>query len=115
MSVLDVEGCRFCSIPTPKPDYALIQLPYPMRLFLALPKPQKARPQQGMVISQVRWITKSGAINPRDVDVPGPLVNYVVVSPKEYHWQSGTIEYGPRIHTSNATFNDSEAVRMFPA
>jgi propionate CoA-transferase len=31
------------------------------------------------------------------VDVPGPLVNYVIVAPKEYHWQSGTIEYDPRI------------------
>ena len=36
-------------------------------------------------------------MNPRDVDVPGPLVNYVIVAPKEYHWQSGTIEYDPRI------------------
>jgi propionate CoA-transferase len=54
-------------------------------------------PNQGKVIAQVRWITKSGTINPRDVDVPGPLVNYTVVSPKEYHWQCGSIEYDPRL------------------
>ena len=49
------------------------------------------------MIAQVRWLTKCGTINPRDVDVPGRLVNYVIVAPKEYHWQSGTIEYDPRI------------------
>jgi acyl CoA:acetate/3-ketoacid CoA transferase len=50
-----------------------------------------------MVIAQVRWITKAGTMNPRDVDVPGPLVNNIVIAPKEYHWQSATIEYDPRI------------------
>jgi acyl CoA:acetate/3-ketoacid CoA transferase len=50
-----------------------------------------------MVIAQVRWITKTGTMNPRDVDVPGPLVNNIVIAPREYHWQSATIEYDPRI------------------
>src|SRR6476619_3031615 len=36
-------------------------------------------------------------MNPREVDIPGPLVDYVVISPKQYHWQAGTIEYDPRI------------------
>lgn len=49
------------------------------------------------MIAQVRWLSKSGTISPRDVDVPGPLVNHVVVSPREYHWQSGTIEYDLRL------------------
>jgi acyl CoA:acetate/3-ketoacid CoA transferase len=40
---------------------------------------------------------KSGTINSRDVDVPGPLLDYVVVAPKQNHWQSGTIEYNPRL------------------
>jgi acyl CoA:acetate/3-ketoacid CoA transferase len=64
---------------------------------LSIAQATKARPHQGTVIAQVRWLTKSGTINPRDVDVPGPLVNHVIVAPKEYHWQSGTIEYDPRI------------------
>jgi propionate CoA-transferase len=50
-----------------------------------------------VVIAQVRWITKAGTMNPRDVDVPGPLVNNIVIAPKEFHWQSATIEYDPRI------------------
>ena len=64
---------------------------------LSIVQAAKARPHQGTVIAQVRWITKFGTNNPRNVDVPGPLVNYVIVAPKEYHWQSGTIEYDPRI------------------
>ena len=64
---------------------------------LSIAQATKARPNQGTVIAQVRWLTKSGTINPRDVDVPCPLVDHVIVAPKEYHWQSGTIEYDPRI------------------
>jgi acyl CoA:acetate/3-ketoacid CoA transferase len=36
-------------------------------------------------------------LNPRDVDIPSPLVDYITVAPKEYHWQAGNIEYDPRI------------------
>jgi propionate CoA-transferase len=110
VSVLDIEGVDYLLYQAPKPDYALIRASISDEngnlslqdeglrgTVLSIAQAAKARPQQGMVIAQVRWITKSGAINPRDVDVPGPLVNYVVVSPKEYHWQSGTIEYDPRI------------------
>ena len=57
----------------------------------------KARPKQGTVAAQARWVTKSGTMNPREVDISGPLVDYVIISPKQYHWQSGTIEYDPRI------------------
>jgi propionate CoA-transferase len=110
VSVLDIEGVDYLLYQAPKPDYALIRASISDEngnlslqdeglrgTVLTIAQAAKARPQQGTVISQVRWITKSGAINPRDVDVPGPLVNYVVVAPKEYHWQSGTIEYDPRI------------------
>jgi acyl CoA:acetate/3-ketoacid CoA transferase len=31
------------------------------------------------------------------VDVPGPLVDYIIISPQKYHWQSGTIQYDRRI------------------
>jgi acyl CoA:acetate/3-ketoacid CoA transferase len=110
VSVLDIEGVDYLLYQAPKPDYALIRASISDEngnlslqdeglrgTVLSIAQAAKARPQQGTVISQVRWITKSGALNPRDVDVPGPLVDYVVVAPKEYHWQSGTIEYDPRI------------------
>lgn len=64
---------------------------------LGIAQATKARPKQGMVIAQVRWLSKSWTLNPRDVDIPAPLVDYVTISPRQYHWQTGTIEYDPRI------------------
>ncbi len=56
----------------------------------------KARPDPGVVIAQVRWITERMSLNPRSVEVPGPLIDYVVRAPRERHWQSGSFEYDPR-------------------
>jgi acyl CoA:acetate/3-ketoacid CoA transferase len=64
---------------------------------LSIVQASKARPNPGKVISQIQWITKTGTINPRDVDVPFPLVDYIVISPRKYHWQTSTIEYDPRL------------------
>ncbi|MDE1853792.1 MAG: malonate decarboxylase subunit alpha [Thaumarchaeota archaeon] len=54
----------------------------------------KAHPDPGVVIAQVRNVSRSEA-SPRDVEVPGPLVDYVVVSPNAYHWQVGSTVYDP--------------------
>ncbi len=110
VSVFDIEGVDYLLYQAPKPNYALIRASISDEnanlsmedeglrgTVLSIAQATKARPHQGTVIAQVRWITKSGTMNPREVDVPGPLVNYVIVAPKEYHWQSGTIEYDPRI------------------
>jgi propionate CoA-transferase len=111
VSVIDIDGKDYLLYQAPKPNYAMIRASVSdengnlslqdegMRgTVLSIAQAAKARgPNQGKVIAQVRWITKSGTINPRDVDVPGPLVNYIVVSPKEYHWQCGSIEYDPRL------------------
>ncbi len=109
-SLIDVGGTECLLYQAPKPDFAFIRASTSdengnlsmeeegMRGFvLSIAQATKASPQRGQVIAQVKWITKSGTINPRDVDVPGPLIDHVVVSPKQYHWQSGTIEYDPRI------------------
>jgi propionate CoA-transferase len=110
VTVLDIAGVDYLLYQAPSPDYALIRASISDEnanlsmedeglrgTVLSISQATKARPQRGTVIAQVRWLTKSGTMNPRDVDVPGPLVNYVIVAPKEYHWQSGTIEYDPRI------------------
>ena len=110
VSVLDIEGEDYLLYQAPKPNYALIRSSVSDEngnlsledegirgTVLNIAQATKSRPNQGRVIAQIRWLTKSGAMNPRDVDIPGPLVDYVVVAPREYHWQSGTIEYDPRI------------------
>ena len=105
VSLLDIEGTDYLLYQAPKPDYALIRASISDEYgnlslreeglkgtILSIAQAAKARPHAGKVIAQVRWLSKSGTISPRDVDVPGPLVDHVVVSPKEYHWQSGTSE-----------------------
>ncbi|MGA2664141.1 MAG: CoA-transferase [Nitrososphaerales archaeon] len=57
----------------------------------------KARPNPGVVLAQVRWLARSGTIHPRRVEVPSPLVDFVVLAPGEHHWQTGASEYDPRL------------------
>ncbi|HET7643582.1 MAG TPA: CoA-transferase, partial [Nitrososphaeraceae archaeon] len=110
VSLIDLGGTEYLLYQAPNPDFAFIRASTSDEngnlsmeeegirgSVLSIAQATKSRPQQGQVISQVKWITKSGTINPRDVDVPGPLIDYVVISPKQTHWQSGTIEYDPRI------------------
>ena len=110
VSVLNIDGSEWLLYQAPKPNYSFIRASTSDETgnlsmedegirgtILSIAQAAKASPHQGTVIAQVKWITRSGSINPRDVDVPGPLVDYVTVSPKQYHWQSGNIEFDPRI------------------
>jgi propionate CoA-transferase len=54
----------------------------------------KAHPSPGAVLAQVRRVIKEES-NPRTVEVPGPLVDYIVISPNAYHWQTGSTVYDP--------------------
>jgi propionate CoA-transferase len=50
----------------------------------------------GIVIAQVERIAESGTLNPRQVKVPGVLVDCVVLTEKpEYHWQTFGSQYDP--------------------
>jgi propionate CoA-transferase len=42
----------------------------------------------GLVIVQVERVAESGSLSPREVKIPGILVDCVVVSPPEHHWQT---------------------------
>lgn len=110
INIINIENQDYLLYRAPKPDYALIRATTADEsgnlsmedegirgTVLAIAQATKARPNQGTVFAQTRWLTKMSTINPRDVDIPGPLVDHIIISPQKYHWQSGTIEYDPRI------------------
>ena len=49
----------------------------------------------GVVIVQVERVAERGTLNARQVKIPGILVDYVVVSTAEYHWQTFGTPYNP--------------------
>jgi propionate CoA-transferase len=49
----------------------------------------------GIVIAQVERVAESGSLNPRQVKIPGILVDCVVVAKPEHHWQTFGTQYSP--------------------
>jgi propionate CoA-transferase len=49
----------------------------------------------GVVIVQVERIAARGSLNPRQVKIPGILVDCVVVARPENHWQTFSVQYDP--------------------
>src|SRR5579862_1220957 len=49
----------------------------------------------GLVIAQVERVAESGTLNPRQVKIPGILVDCVVMSKPENHWQTFGTQYNP--------------------
>ena len=110
VDLISIEGEDYLIYRAPKPNYALIRASTSDETgnlsmedegirgtVFNIAQATKARPNPGVVIGQVRWLTTSGTINPRQVEVPSPLVDSVVLADRQHHWQSGDSEYDPRL------------------
>jgi len=60
-----------------------------------LPIAMAAKNSGGIVVVQVERIADRGALNPRNVKIPGVLVDCVVVARPENHWQTYGVQYNP--------------------
>jgi propionate CoA-transferase len=54
-----------------------------------------ARNSDGLVIAQVERMAERGSLNPRQVKIPGIMVDCVVVAKPENHWQTFSVQYDP--------------------
>lgn len=62
----------------------------------ALPLAQAAKNTGGIVIAQVEHFAKAGTLHPKQVKVPGILVDYIVVATKqEACWQAEGVYFNP--------------------
>lgn len=61
----------------------------------ALPMAQAAKNSNGIVIAQVKYLANGNTLHPKDVKVPGVLVDYVVVAKPENHMQTMGTVYNP--------------------
>jgi len=60
-----------------------------------LPMAQAAKNNGGIVIAQVKYIAERHSIHPKEVKVPGVLVDYVTVAPADDHKQTIGSVYNP--------------------
>jgi len=110
IEVVGIGGEEYLLYQAPKPDVAFIRGTTADEIgnittekegsfteILNMAQAAKAEPKKGIVIAQVERIAKYPSLHPQDVKVPGPLVDYIVVAPQEYHKQSANIQYDPRI------------------
>ncbi len=56
---------------------------------------QAAHNSGGIVIVQVKYLTKAGSMDPNLVRIPGILVDYLVVADPKDHWMTYGEEYNP--------------------
>ncbi|MCL5888473.1 MAG: acyl CoA:acetate/3-ketoacid CoA transferase [Candidatus Thermoplasmatota archaeon] len=117
---LNISGDQLLLYEAPKPDACFIRVSSsdsmgslsmeeePIKgTVINIAQAVKARPNPGKVIAQVKSINNEKQFAPRLVEVPYPLVDIVVKSPREFHWQAPSFEYDPRasfkISPSNIT------------
>jgi len=103
---VDFDGATWLYFPTLTPQVAIIRgttadergniaWEHEGAYLGALDQALAARNNGGIVIAQVKRLTKAGSLRPYEVHVPGVLVDLVVVDPEQ--WQTTQTPYDPAI------------------
>ncbi|WP_393971247.1 acyl CoA:acetate/3-ketoacid CoA transferase [Oxyplasma meridianum] len=106
---------------SPKPEIAFVRTSFsdrygnltmddePIRgTVMAITQATKARPNPGVVIAQVKKYLGDMSVPPRNVEIPYPLVDFVVSSPEKYNWQASSFYYDPRASFKSNPWNSRE-------
>lgn len=114
VEVVEVDGREYLLYKAPKPNVGLVRATTADEIgnlsmeqeaiygsVLSIVEAVKAHPG-GLVIAQVLRTVTLGEIHPKHVVVPGPLVDYVVVTRRgteveKYHWQTASFDLNPII------------------
>jgi propionate CoA-transferase len=64
-------------------------------LFEILSLAQAAKNTGGIVIAEVAYLAKAGSLDPRAIRVPGVLIDHLVISAPDNHWQSAGTKFNP--------------------
>ncbi len=110
VTLMDIDGEEWLMYRAPKPDVSMIRGTTADEIgdlsvdeegvvttILNIAQAAKSMPKKGFVIAQVKRLTKFGSRSPKLIEVPGPLVDYIVKAPRGVQWQSGTYEFNPAI------------------
>jgi propionate CoA-transferase len=111
--VIELEGEEWMFYPSFKVDVAIIRgttadengnmtVEDEGALLECLPLAQAAKNTDGIVIAEVSYLATNGTLHPKDVRVPGVLIDHIVVSAHGNHWQSAgapfTSGYSGAVH-----------------
>ncbi|NUP99020.1 MAG: acyl CoA:acetate/3-ketoacid CoA transferase [Armatimonadetes bacterium] len=124
VEVMELAGREWLFYHAPPIDVALIRATYSDErgnlvfsrealLGEALPLAQAAHNRGGLVIAQVESLVQGYQFSPKEVRVPGILVDVVVVSPPEHHQQTFGTTYSPGL--SGEARLPLQAVEPLPA
>ncbi|MFS0575168.1 acyl CoA:acetate/3-ketoacid CoA transferase [Sporosarcina sp. 179-K 3D1 HS] len=102
VKIFEIEGKEWLFYPAIRPDVAIIRattadtdgyltMEDEITFLDILPMAQAVKNNGGMVIAQVQRLAKAGTLHPKDVKVPGYLVDAVVVVPEQPQLYSGAV------------------------
>ncbi|MCP1714027.1 propionate CoA-transferase [Kerstersia gyiorum] len=108
VQLVEFQGEEWLYYPSPKIDVAIIRatladeagnltLDKEGVLLEQLAIAQAARACGGIVIAQVERIVQTGSLHPKQVKIPGIMVDYVVVARPENHMQTITTQFDPAL------------------